>query len=231
MTDPSHSHENDDDLRRLLAELDPMSVRVPVEPVSSPQARHLLEQIMNETDQPSSAGDTPSGTAAIMATTPSNIRPFSRGRTWLAAAAAVAILGLGTGVAVNAGGGSEENVAIAPPTSVALTVPGGGPTMSSCLMFDVAILRDMPVALAGTVTSADAEKVTLDVDRWFKGGDADQVTIAVPEGQTSAALDGVSFEQGKRYLLTATEGTVNGCGYSGPATADYEKQFEQAFGA
>jgi hypothetical protein len=32
-------------------------------------------------------------------------------------------------------------------------------------------------------------------------------------------------------LITATDGVVNGCGYSGLASADYEAAFEQAFGA
>jgi hypothetical protein len=56
------------------------------------------------------------------------------------------------------------------------------------------------------------------------------VTIAQPDGQTSVALDGVSFEQGKRYLVAATEGTVNGCGFSGPATPELQKSYDEAFG-
>lgn len=225
MTDPSH----DDDLRRLLSELDPMPARVPVEPVTSPQARHLLEQIMNESNEHVSAGDSPSGTAAIMATTPSNIRPLSRGRTWLAAAAAVAILGFGTTVALN-GGGSQDPIAVAP-TVLALKGSGLDPLMQMCLAFDVATLRQAPVAFAGTVTRIDAEKVTLDVDRWFKGGNADEVTVAIPAGQATAALDGVNFEQDKRFLISATDGVLGGCGYSGPASSEFEKSFEEAFGA
>ena len=102
--------------------------------------------------------------------------------------------------------------------------------MGSCVPFDVKTLGDMPVALAGTVTAADPGKVTLTVDHWYKGGNADQVTIAQPDPQSSVALDGVSFEEGKRYLLTATNGTVNGCGFSGAATPDLEKSYQQAFG-
>ncbi len=87
----------------------------------------------------------------------------------------------------------------------------------------------MPVALAGTVTEVQPEQVTVDVDRWYRGGDADVVTIAVQSGN-SVALDGVDFRQGERYLITATDGTVNGCGFSGPATPDLEQAFDQAFG-
>jgi hypothetical protein len=56
------------------------------------------------------------------------------------------------------------------------------------------------------------------------------VTIAQPDPQSSVALDGVTFDVGRRYLLTATNGTVNGCGFSGPATADLERSYGEAFG-
>lgn len=101
--------------------------------------------------------------------------------------------------------------------------------MGSCVAFDVAILREMPVAFGGTVVATSAGSVTLDVDRWYKGGSADQVTIATPDGTTSVALDGVEFTQGARYLVTATDGNVNTCGFSGPATAELEKAFAEAF--
>jgi hypothetical protein len=99
----------------------------------------------------------------------------------------------------------------------------------SCVQFDVQFLREMPVALAGTVTALHPGQVTLDVDRWYRGGSADRVTIAV-QVNNSAALDGVDFREGERYLLTATDGTVNGCGFSGPASAELESAFTEAFG-
>jgi hypothetical protein len=85
------------------------------------------------------------------------------------------------------------------------------------------------VALAGTVTALEPGQVSLDVDRWYTGGSADRVTIAVPVNN-SAALDGVDFREGERYLLTATDGTVNGCGFSGPASAELESAYGAAFG-
>ena len=102
--------------------------------------------------------------------------------------------------------------------------------MASCMQFDVALLRDMPVAFAGTVTDIAPGSVRLDVDRWYTGGDADEVVLAVPGQQSSAALDGVNFVEGDRFLLSAADGTVNGCGYSGPATAELEGLFDTAFG-
>jgi hypothetical protein len=46
---------------------------------------------------------------------------------------------------------------------------------------------------------------------------------------TSAALDGVGWQGRERHLLTATDGTVTGCGMSGPATPDLATAFDQAF--
>jgi hypothetical protein len=97
-------------------------------------------------------------------------------------------------------------------------------------VFDPALLSAMPVALAGTVTAVSTGAVTVDVDHWYTGGDADLVRLDVPGEQTSAALDGVDFRAGERYLVTASEeGMVNGCGFSGPATPELQQAFETAF--
>jgi hypothetical protein len=96
-------------------------------------------------------------------------------------------------------------------------------------MFDVAILRGMPVAFAGTVSDISADTVTLDVDRWYKGGSAGQVAVTVASGQSSAALDGVDFAVGKSYLVAAADGTVSGCGLSGPASPELESAYDEAF--
>ena len=205
--------EEQDDLRARLARIDPAAAG-PVDPVTSPRAHELLERTMQTLD------------------THTDLDQVAARRRWhrpaLAAAAAVAVLGIALAATQLT---SEDAPATKAPTTVALAVPGGGGvTMSSCIMFDVAILRDMPVALAGTVVAQDADSVTLRVDRWYKGGSADQVRIATPDGSTSVALDGVDFQQDQRYLLTATDGTVNGCGYSGPASAELEKSYAEAFG-
>jgi hypothetical protein len=44
-----------------------------------------------------------------------------------------------------------------------------------------------------------------------------------------ALIDGFDFEVGQQYLITAAEGTVNFCGYSGPATPELTAAFDQAF--
>jgi hypothetical protein len=214
---------SDEELRNLLASLDPMS-GIDVEPVTSPQARHRLEQIMQIDQNTNPADNAPAD--------PSNVVSMRRhkARLILAAAASVAVVGLGTVVAGNLNG-DTGSVNAPEATVLALKAPGGDPMMQMCLAFDVAALRTMPVALAGTVTSLADKTVTLDVDRWYKGGDAEQVTIALPPGDISPALiPGVDFVQGEQFLVTAAEGTVNGCGFSGPATAEMKKSFDEAFG-
>ena len=66
------------------------------------------------------------------------------------------------------------------------------------------------------------------MDHWYRGGSADLVTVENLGG--SVALDGVEFVAGDDYLVTATDGVVNVCGFSGPATPELEASFEEAFG-
>ena len=207
--------EEQDDLRARLARIDPAAAG-PVDPVTSPRAHELLERTMQTLD------------------THSDLDRVAARRRWhrpaLAAAAAVAVIGIALAATQLT---SEDAPKTAAPTTVALAVPGGGGvTMSSCIMFDVAILKDMPVAFGGVVTSVTPGKVVLDVDHWYKPADNDVTTVelATADGNT-VALDGVEFVQGKRYLVTATDGNVNTCGYTGEATAELESSFSQAFGS
>ena len=88
----------------------------------------------------------------------------------------------------------------------------------------------MPVAFSGSATEVGEDSITLEVDRWYTGGDADVVQLANYEAST-VSLDGFKFEAGDRYLVTATDGTVNFCGYSGPWNQERADAFDQAFGS
>ena len=213
---------SDDELRTRLSRLDPAPAGSPVDPVTSPRAQELVERIMQTPE--TQTVPTPDPTDELAA----------RGRRpWLMPLVAAGLLAVVVGtVVVLSGGGrggdtSGGDAATAAPTTLDLSLPPSD-VAGSCLMFDVEFLAQMPVALAGTVTTVQPQGVTLEVDRWYRGGDADVVTIAVQDGN-SVALDGVDFRAGERYLLTATDGVVNGCGFSGPATPDLERAFEQAF--
>jgi len=118
-----------------------------------------------------------------------------------------------------------------PLTRQTLVIGAPGTTMSSCAPFDVNLLAEMPVAFAGTVREISGTAITIEVDRWYRAAseETDVVGVALPADNTSAVLDGVEFATGQRYLLTATNGTVNGCGFSGPASPELESAFNSAF--
>ena len=211
---------SDDELRARLTRIDPAPAGSPVDPVTSPRAREMVERAMNAPD-----------VQTLDTAAPADDLAARRPRRWLLPAAAAVLVAVLVGAVVALSGG--DRVGDTPgqdPTTLALSLPPSD-AAGSCVVFDVQFLAQMPVAFAGSVTAIDADRVTLDVDHWYRGGDADQVTVAVPSQQSSAALDGVDFRQGERYLITATDGTVNGCGFSGPAEPQLEQAFEQAFGS
>lgn len=196
-----------DELRERLRRIDPVPPEAPVDPITSPRARALLEDIVT----------TPTDTPRTPAT-------GRRSTRWLVAAAAALVL-------VAAGGGVLATLGGDEPAAEVLVLDDGGvdPALASCLPFDVAILRDLPLAFAGTVTAYQADRATIEVDRWYAGGDADVVELTWTPG-LSSLIGTPEPEVGQRFLLTATDGVVNGCGYSGPATPELEAAFAEAFG-
>jgi hypothetical protein len=157
-------------------------------------------------------------------------RPERRRRRWVIAAAGVAVAALAVvGVTTLTGNddGGQDPVAAGPPMELSL---GQGDALSSCMAFSVEELARAPLAFEGTVTSADGGTVQITVDRWFEGGDAATVELVAPEGM-EALIAGIDFVVGEPYLVTAYDGTVNYCGFSGPATPELRAAFEQAFSA
>lgn len=130
----------------------------------------------------------------------SDARPNAPRSRWLAAAAVIVLVTAAAAAAVVGGVGDEARDSRSGRT-VALTVPGAD-TMASCLPFDVGFLREMPLAFSGTATAVTDDEV---------------------------ALDGVEFAEGERYLVTATDGQVNGCGFSGRATPELTAAYQEAF--
>ncbi len=210
-----------DELREQLGRLDPMHPGVPVESVTTPSSRARMEQIMNTPvlDQEDSLTTSTPRPTAIDA---------RRRRSWMlvSGVAAAAVLAIGGAVIVgNRGGDGGGQVAAGPPLELSL---GDSGVMSSCIMFDVSILSDMSPAFAGTATAVEGESVTLTVDRWYAGGDAASVVLS-GAGGSPALIDGFQFEVGQQYLITAADGNVNFCGYSGLATPELTAAFEAAF--
>lgn len=191
----------DDDLRNRLSSSNPTPPSQPVDPITSDRARALMEDIMStETIQP---------------------RMVQKRTRLVGAVAALLTLVVAGGALF--GLGSDD------PAPLVLSASGSD-SLASCLPFDVAILEGMSPAFGGTVVELTDSVATLEVDRWFTGGDAEVVEINYTPG-FEALIGTPSMEVGQRYLITATDGVVNGCGYSGVASAEYEAAFEQAFGA
>ena len=142
-----------------------------------------------------------------------------------AGVAAAAVLTLAAAAVVGSFGDGGDGVT-EPPLELSL---GASDVMASCLPFDTGILATMSPAFAATATEVSDGTVTLDVDRWYAGGDAETVVLAAQPGM-QALIDGFDIVVGQQYLITAAQGAVNFCGYSGPATPELTAAFDAAFG-
>lgn len=173
--------------------------------------RDLLEALMSDTET----------------STETRPAPGAR-RRWapaLAAAALVAAVGAGGYAILSPGDEAPREAA----SVTELSLPAGD-SMASCIAFDVEILRNMPVAFSGTAVEVEDGRVLLGVDRWYRGGDTDQVRLVTPGEEMVALIGSVTFEEGGRYLVTATDGVVNSCGFSAEWSPEMAENFERAFG-
>ena len=194
----------DDQLKDRLAASNPSPPTKPVDPIQSDRARALMEDIMSTTI-----------TKEPRQETRKRPRLFA-----LAAAAASFALVAGALVFGSLVASSEPLQLTANPAD----------TTAMCMVFDVETLRAMSPSFGGTVTKVDGTVATIKVDRWYAGGDAESVEISFIPGM-EALIGTPTFEVGQQYLITATDGVVNGCGYSGLATPEYQAAFAEAFGA
>jgi hypothetical protein len=217
----------DDPLRARIARLDPAAAQA-TDPITSATAHALLEEIMNtpllETEQDQEP-------------TPRHGRKPWAWPTLIAAAAVIA-LGLGAIAATGGFGGdtNDDDAAVASPAPteapaklkvLELTAPGDN-IAQMCIAISPELVAEMPVAFKGTVETSEAGLVTLTIDQAYTGTDAQVATLVAPEGM-EALIGGVTFEPGQQYLITATDGVVNYCGFSGPATPELQAIFDQAF--
>lgn len=191
--------DDEREIRERIHKLDPMSSGVETRSVTDESSRQMLEAIM---DQPISGSNNQSG----------------RRMQWFLGAAAVAAVALGSFAIF--GGGTDS-----PPLQLAL---GESDAMQSCIVLSADILADMPVAFEGTATGVDGEVVTLSVDEWFTDGTATSVELTAPAG-FQALIGGIDFAVGTKYLIAATDGTVNYCGASDVSSPALRALYEEAF--
>lgn len=144
---------------------------------------------------------------------------------WLLGAAAAAVIAIAGLLVVTMSGDDNADVSAGPPLELSL---GAEDVMASCLPVDAEGIAAMPIAFAGTATAVDGELVTLEVDRWYTGGDAEIVQLRSTSGQ-AALIAGFDVEVGEDYLISASDGAVSFCGFSGPATPELSALFDEAF--
>lgn len=199
-----------DELRERLARIDPMHSGVPTQPATTESSRELMEHIMST---PVKERETP--------------QPAPR-KNWTIAVAAVAALVLAIAAGIGLAGDDGEP-SIQDKAPIALDA-GTEDLMAMCIVFSPEELeRSAELAFEGTVTGVDGNTVTLGVDTWFRGGDeATEVVLNAPQG-VEALIGGFPFEVGSQYLISAQDGTVNYCGFSGAATPELRSAFETAF--
>ena len=198
-----------DELRNSINRLDPMHSGVPTEPPTTPSSIRRMERVMSTSTQ-----EAPT-------------RVPSPNKRWVPALATLVVAAVDVGAFIFSGSGDTQPVA-GPPLELALSDDNA---MAMCIMFDVAILRDAQVAFEGTVTSVSGAQGTLAVDHWYKGGDAGEVVLTGGSEDMVSLIGAFPLEVGSSYLITATGGNVNFCGYSGPATPELRGYFDEAFGA
>ena len=216
----------DDPLRDRIARLDPAADHA-TDPITSATAHALLEEIMN----------TPLvETEAEQHTAPRSPRKRWALPTLIAAAAVIALATVGVVAKGGFGGDSHAEIADAPATTapgklevIELSAPADD-AMAMCMAITPELLADTQVAFKGTVQTSEGGIVTLTIDQAYKGTDAQVATLVAPAGM-EALIGGVTFEPGQQYLITATDGVVNYCGFSGLATSELQALFDQAFPA
>ena len=202
-----------DELEQRLRSADPAPAPEQGQPVA-PWIRDLVEATMTMTNE----------------STDERVGGRSRQRSrWLAAAAcgagAVALSGTLYASTLDR---AAPSVKAAPVPAVQLSLDKPD-TTQSCLAFSVDELRKKPVAFSGTVTGLEGGNVRLEVDRWYRGGESQEVLLKGPADEDVALVGAVKFEQGQRYLVTAADGVVSSCGYTAPWDAQTEAAFLEAF--
>lgn len=150
----------------------------------------------------------------------------------IAAATAVAALGVVGAVAV-AGGDDDKPVTATRPTVATSAVdsgpvsPGVGVAARCVEQYDVTTLGHRETALDGTVEAVDGDSVTLKVNEWFRGGDADTVTLegASTIGAMTSVGDAVALEPGSHLLVAGDGGFAWPCGFTQPYDASVADQW------
>lgn len=115
------------------------------------------------------------------------------------------------------------------PATLSLNVPAQAPA-TPCGAPDASKLAAQASAVEATVTSVDGSTVTFQPKRFFRGS-AERVQVRELGDTTPSELQLPTFAPGRTYLLAAgSDGTLAGCGLTGPESPSLEKLYTSAFG-
>lgn len=219
MTD-EHSFDEDPQLRALLAQSDPARSLPPADPHGL--ARLLEDTVSNDLDIRT---DLPQQTTDLRRRGP---------LAWLVAAAAVATIAGGGYAAVSSmqdnGAVEQAGPSTSPvddPVVVKLEAPATVP--AKCAVPTPELLATSEIAFAGTVTAIDGDVVTLTPTEMYAGKPADEIEVVGMHPDLRALAGQVEFVVGGTYLVSATDGLVSACGFSGEATPELQNLYELAF--
>jgi hypothetical protein len=123
--------------------------------------------------------------------------------------------------------GSESPTASASSEPLALTADGS--TAGKCAMPSAEVLSTFDTAFEGTVTSVEDGTATLEVDRWYAGGEASTVTVEAPSRSLDDLLMAVDFQEGQTYLVSADGDRVTLCGFTAETDPELEAMYAEAF--
>lgn len=217
--------DDDQRLREQLRAADPAASLSPADP---DRVTRLLEATMSddlESDLPE--------------TRQTGVHERSR-FTWLVAAAAVLLIaGVGAFVLIDRGtdgvpAADEGDVAEtsgAPseaPTVTTLSVPPGVGA-GRCAVPSADVLSRQTLAFDGVVDDITDGVVTLTPTIFYAGDPTDQVVVEAPPEVLDRLVLSVRFEVGQRFLVSAYDGQVGICGYSGPWSPGLEQLYVEAF--
>ncbi|GAB3771769.1 hypothetical protein FB382_000263 [Nocardioides ginsengisegetis] len=148
--------------------------------------------------------------------------------TWIVAAAAVVLIaGVGVFGFLRHDSGNEVPSAGGDPTVTQLSAPAA--TSGKCMVPSARILSTQAIAFDGTVTDISADLVTLVPTHFYAGDATDLVKVEADPEVMQALVGAVKFQDGGRYLVSATDGRVTVCGLSGPYDARLAALYAEAF--
>lgn len=214
----------DDALRERLRSLDPAASLPPADPAG---VARLLEDTMTDTHTDESRADHARGRSRL---------------TWLVAAAAVVLIGAGAFLVVTSGDDDEPGSAAddssrtSSPSATADTVTAltatGDAGAAKCLTPEMAadtVIASQTTVFDGVVESISGSVVTLRPTHFYAGDETDLVTVEAPSDDMQALLSAVKFEEGKRYLVAATDDRVTLCSFSGEYTDSLAAIYRDVF--